>query len=267
MIPFVLFALAVAGLLHANDIWHDHLEPQLRANVSPSVFTVINNGVNTVFAGHRVLWATFGGALALWQISGAVRAVMGALSRVYEAPTERSFRRHYGISFVLSLEVGVCYVLIAACLLFVPIFAARDGALLHLLSVVARLIVVAGLLWMVVGLLVRHAPACPQPAPWVSLGAAIVITTWLIVSLVFYIYLTDIASYQSVFGSLAAVIVAMAYLYVSTTVFLFGAQLDAIIRFQATGHPAGDHPDHPSQQAEPVAESPPVSPPAVPPAR
>jgi membrane protein len=75
--------------------------------------------------------------------------------------------------------------------------------------------------------------------PWVSLGATIVIASWLIVSLVFYLYLTKIASYESAFGSLAAVIVAMAYLYISTTVFLFGAQLDAIIRAQATGALSG----------------------------
>ena len=34
-------------------------------------------------------------------------------------------------------------------------------------------------------------------------------------------------------------IVAMAYLYISTTAFLFGAQLDAIIRAQATGTLSG----------------------------
>jgi membrane protein len=67
----------------------------------------------------------------------------------------------------------------------------------------------------------------------------IVIGAWAIVSLAFYFYLTSIASYKSVFGSLAAVIVAMAYLYTSTVVFLFGAQLDAIIRAQATGTLSG----------------------------
>ena len=55
----------------------------------------------------------------------------------------------------------------------------------------------------------------------------------------FYLYLTEIASYDSVFGSLASVIVAMGYLYISTTAFLFGAQLDAIIRSQATGALSG----------------------------
>jgi membrane protein len=73
--------------------------------------------------------------------------------------------------------------------------------------------------------------------------AAIVVGFWIVVSLVFYFYLTTIASYESAFGSLAAVIVAMAYLYISTTAFLFGAQLDAIIRAQATGALSGVEPD------------------------
>lgn len=40
-------------------------------------------------------------------------------------------------------------------------------------------------------------------------------------------------------GSLASVIVIIAYLYISTTAFLFGAQLDAIIRAQSTGTLSG----------------------------
>jgi hypothetical protein len=40
------------------------------------------------------------------QVSGAVRAVMGALGRIYgaptEAPTERSFLKRYSVSLALS---------------------------------------------------------------------------------------------------------------------------------------------------------------------
>src|SRR5436190_21558836 len=38
IIPFLLFVLAVAGLLDLDDLWRDHLEPQIRANVSGPVF-------------------------------------------------------------------------------------------------------------------------------------------------------------------------------------------------------------------------------------
>jgi membrane protein len=240
IIPFLLFALAVAGLLHLNDVWSDHLEPQIRANVSSPVFAVIENAVNNVFASRRLLWATLGGALALWQVSGAIRAVMGALARIYGAEGERSFARRYSISFVLSIEVGGCFTLAALCLWLAPFFSvAHPGVAWNVFAFIVRWALVVALLLLIVGLLVRHAPGTSQTLPWVSLGAAIVIASWMLVSLIFYLYLTKFASYQSVFGNLAAIIVAMAYLYLSTTVFLFGTQLDAIIRAQATGTLSG----------------------------
>jgi membrane protein len=240
IVPFVLFVLAVGGLLHLNSVWRDHLEPEIQANVSGAVFAVISNAVNKVFLTRQWLWATVGGALALWQVSGAVRAVMGALGRIYGASTERPFVRRYSVSFALSIEVGACFVLATLCLLLAPfVSVAHPGVAWEVFAFVVRWALAAGLLLLAVGLLVRHAPATTQPLPWVSLGAAIVIVLWVIMSLAFYFYLTTIASYESAFGSLAAVIVAMAYLYMSTTVFLFGAQLDAIIRAQATGALSG----------------------------
>jgi membrane protein len=240
IIPFLLFVLAVAGLLHLNTVWHDHLEPEIRATVSPAVFAVVSNAVNNVFAGRRLLWATFGGALALWQVSGAVRAVMGSLARIYGASTERPFRRRYLVSFVLSIEVGACFILAAVSLLLAPFVSVAHASVgWDVLAFLVRWTLAIALLLLAVGLLVRHAPATEQTLPWVSLGATLVIGLWVVVSLVFYLYLTAIASYASVFGNLAAIIVAMAYLYISTTVFLFGAQLDAIIRAQATGTLSG----------------------------
>jgi membrane protein len=244
IIPFLLFVLGVAGLLHLDSVWTDHLEPQIRANVSSAVFSVIENAVDNVFASQRVLWATFGGALALWQVSGAVRAVMGALARIYGASAERSFVRRHSISFVLSIEIGACFTLAALCLLLAPfVSVAHPGAAWDVFAFLVRWALVVALLLLVVGLLVRHAPSTAQTLPWVTLGATIVITSWMVVSLLFYLYLTELASYESVFGSLAAIIVAMAFLYISTTVFLFGAQLDAIIRAQATGTLSGASPE------------------------
>jgi membrane protein len=244
IIPFALFVLAVAGLLDLNSVWQNHLEPEIQANVSAAVFAVISNAVSKVFGGRQWLWATVGGGLALWQVSGAVRTVMRALGRIYGAPSERPFFKRYAVSFVLSIEVGACFILAALCLLLAPFISVADpGVAWGAFAFVVRWALAAGLLFLAVGLLVRHAPATAQPLPWVSLGAALVIGLWAIVSLGFYFYLTTIASYESAFGSLAVAIVVMAYLYISTTVFLFGTQLDAIIRAQATGALSGTEPD------------------------
>jgi membrane protein len=240
IIPFALFVLAVAGLLHLDDLWNDHLAPEIRSNVSAAVYAVISNAVTKVFSGRQVLWATLGGALALWQVSGAVRAVMGALAQIYGTSAERSFLRRYSISFVLSIEVGACFILAALCLLLAPFVSVGHTNLAWQVGAfVVRWALSGALLLLAVGLLVRHAPGTAQTLPWVSLGAGIVIVLWSLASVLFYLYLTKLGSYESVFGSLAAVIVAMAYLYISTTVFLLGTQLDAIIRGQSTGALSG----------------------------
>jgi membrane protein len=240
VVPFAMFVLALAGLLHLNGVWQNHVSPEVRAHVSPAVYSVISSAVDKAFTGRQLLWATVGGGLALWQVSGAVRAVMGAFDCIYGATTERPFVRRHLISFALSIVTGACFIAAALCLALAPFFAVgHPGAAWDVFAFVARWALAVGFLSLAVGLLVRIAPATTQPLPWVSLGTAIVTAWWVIVSVGFYFYLTGVAAYGSAFGSLASVIVAMAYVYISTTAFLFGAQLDAIIRAQATGTLAG----------------------------
>jgi membrane protein len=240
VVPFLMFVLALAGLLHLNSVWLKHVAPEIRTHVSTAVFSVIASAVNKAFSSRALLWATVGGGLALWQVSGAVRAVMGAFDQIYGATSERPFIRRYLISFALSIATGACFVLAAVCLVLAPFFAARHpGLAWDVLAFLARWVLGLGFLSLAVGLLVHVAPATPQPLPWVSLGTVIVIVWWVIVSVSFYFYLRGLASYNSVFGSLASVIVVIAYLYISTTAFLFGAQLDAIIRAQSTGTLSG----------------------------
>ncbi len=246
VVPFFMFVLALAGLLHLNGVWRNHVAPEIHSHVSGAVFSVISSAVNKAFSGQQLLWATFGGGLALWQVSGAVRAVMGAFAQIYGATTERPFFRRYLISFALAIATGACFILAAVCLVLAPFFSVHHpGAAWEVFAFVARWSLGVGFLSLAIGLLVHVAPATHQPLPWVSLGTTIVTVWWVIISVGFYFYLTGLAAYGSVFGSLASVIVVMAYLYLSTTAFLFGAQLDAIIRAQATGTLSGAEPNPP----------------------
>ena len=95
------------------------------------MFAVIKDAVNNALGGHRLLWATGGGLLALWQVSGAVRAVMGALARIYEAPSERPFLRRYSVSFVLSSrDMHLAFVFVATCLLFAPFISLQQSGVI-----------------------------------------------------------------------------------------------------------------------------------------
>ena len=241
MVPFFLFALALAGILHQHAIWSRDLAPVIRSNVSKDTFTAVSTSVDNVLAAKQVLWATLGGGLTLWQVSGAVRAVMGALNKIYRSERQRGFIRRMMISFALSIAIGACFVLAALSLRFAPFFfsATHHGAALAVLGFVARWGLATSCLALAAGLLVHFAPATPQPLPWVSLGSLIVVVAWVLTTAGFALYLSDVASYDSLFGGLAVFIVLTGYLYLSATVFLLGALLDALVRTEAKGTAAG----------------------------
>lgn len=250
IVPFLLFVLALLGVFHLQAFWRRELVPQIQPNVSHAFLVVITDSVNAVFAKQRVLWATLGGVIALWQVSGAVRAVMGVFNNIYKSETNRTFVRRMLISFALSIAVMVCFVLAILCLKASPLILelSHRGPLVATVGFIGRWGLAAVCLFMAVALLVRFAPATPQPWHWVTLGSTIVILTWLLATAGFVFYLTDIASYDTIFGSLAVIVVLSAFLYLSAIVFLLGTQLDAIIRTEAHGTAAGA--SHGSQRSK-----------------
>jgi uncharacterized BrkB/YihY/UPF0761 family membrane protein len=74
------------------------------------VFNLIDDTARKVLDQRQAFWVTAGFLVALWQISGAVRAVMGALDNVYEAP-HRPARSRYPLSIGLAIAVGMLLVL------------------------------------------------------------------------------------------------------------------------------------------------------------
>jgi membrane protein len=65
------------------------------------------------------------------------------------------------------------------------------------------------------------------------------VSAWVVASVLFGLWLKYVSAAGSVFGSLATVVVLIAYIYISTTVFFVGAQVDAIIRERVEGNPQG----------------------------
>jgi membrane protein len=95
---------------------------------------------------------------------------------------------------------------------------------------VVRWPVAVVLLWLTVTFVVRLAPAEQRPPGRVTFGSTLVIVSWFLTSAVFVWYLTNVASYASIFGALATVVVVLTYIYVASIAFLTGVQLDALVQ-------------------------------------
>jgi membrane protein len=67
---------------------------------------------------------------------------------------------------------------------------------------------------------------------WVTVGSAVAALTWIIASFLFSWYLTSFANYNATYGSLGAAVGIMVWSWISTTVMLLGAELNAEIEHQ-----------------------------------
>jgi membrane protein len=229
IVPFLLFLLGLLGFFDLGGVWADDLAPEVEPRVSPPVFDLLNDTVNQVLDERQLFWVTGGFALALWQVSGAVRAVMGALDGVYGTRRKRPARERYPLSFALAVGVGVLLVMAFAVVRFGPLLLDVSGVI-GALWFALRWLVATGLLTLAVAALVHFAPGVRRPLPWVSFGTLLVIAGWVAMSIGFGVYLTEIADYESIFSGLATFIVLMAYLYAAAVVFLGGVQVDAAVR-------------------------------------
>lgn len=227
LIPLVLFALAVAGFLNLGDVWEEAADA-IRPDLSPASFIVIDDTVTKVIEEQQPLWLTIGLALTLWRISAAMRAVMTALDKIYRAG-ERSVEGRLLISIGLAVAFTVLLLLAVATIHLGARLVDPPGVLAVLWAIV-RWAVAFALLLAAVGLVLHHGPAQPQSLGWVSLGSVLAVGFWLVASLAFAFYVTNIASYGSLFGSFASLFILLTYLYLSVTAFLLGVLVDAVVR-------------------------------------
>jgi membrane protein len=231
--PLLLFGLAALGFLGFQGTWQHHVAPWIASHTSHAVDQVVVQTANHVLSAKRGFWLTGGAVLALWEASGAVRAVMSAFARIYGPGLPRSRIRRYLISFGLAIACGA--LLIAAALWGFAWTGFGAGWLAAVATLAVRWGGVLAGVTLAVALLVRFSHTGEEPLPWLSFGSTLVVLAWLGTTLVFAVYVSDVANYGSIFGSLAAVFVATAYLYVAACAFLIGALVDAVVREEATG--------------------------------
>jgi membrane protein len=227
LIPLALTALGLLGELSLQEVWNDHLARDLQPQVSAPVFAVIDETVRRVLDSRQLFWATFGAVLTVWEVSGAMRAVMTVLDRIYRNGRERLRVPRYAVSLLLSALVTVLMLGAAGAIV---VGGLVDGAA----SAIARWPLAALLLLAALWAVVHWAPSERRPWRWVTFGSLLVVVAWLGMSAGFGAYLRGIADYGSIFGNLATLIVTLEYLYLTSIVFLAGLTLDAITQ-EGTG--------------------------------
>jgi membrane protein len=170
---------------------------------------------------------------AIWSASGYVAAFMRAANAIYDIGEGRPIYK------TLPIRIGVTLttlVLLSACAVAVVVtgpVAERAGRLVGagpeavtVFGIVKWpvMLLIAGFLF---ALLYWAAPNAKQRFRWVTPGGILAIVIWLAASAGFAFYVANFGSYNKTYGSLAALIIFLVWVWMSNVAILLGAELNA----------------------------------------
>ena len=234
LVPLSILGLALLGALGLDSVWTDSVAPAIHGRVTQPVYHAIDYTARRVLSSGSAGVIAFSAALSTWYLAAAMRAVMEALNMIHDVHDPRPWWRRALLAVGLGVGCGVA--LIGSVLIVTA--APRGGGAADVLAGVGRWLAALVLLMTAIALLVRFGPAeHPQPR-WASAGSVLVVCSWIVASLVFR-YLVSVANFKSPTGSLTALLMITGYLFVSSTVFLVGVQLDEILRQETGGRARG----------------------------
>jgi membrane protein len=239
LFPFVIFVVALLGFLDMPQLF-EWLRQQAALVVPGEAMKVVDRVLNEVRTPQGGL-LSFGVALALFSASSGVATAMEALNVAYDVEEHRPVWKRYALALLYTVAIAVIVILAAALMVTGPQFATWIAEQVGLQDAMVTAWTwlrwpIAVLLLMLVASLVYYAgPDLDHRFRFVTPGAIIAVVAWIAASVGFGYYVSTIGDYNATYGSLGAVVILVFYFFLSAAVFLFGAEVNAVIERGAAG--------------------------------
>ena len=263
MFPFLIVVTALAGVFFGSKELADEAARILLEAWPKEVAGPISLDITGVLVGRRGDVLTFGVLFALYFASSGVESLRIGLNRAYDLSEQRSW-------WLLRLE-SIVYVLVGAVallafaflvvlapfiwyklLFYVPTLAPLTGIITFARFAVAATVLVISLL-----ILHRWLPAGHRSFIEIAPGIVATILLWMVSGIAFGRYLSDYAfAYVTMYAGLASAMIALIFLYVCASIFIFGGELNSAI-CKARQHRRDGKAKEP-KTADPFSEQPPA---------
>lgn len=238
--PAMIVLVSLFGLLGRDDT--AVIVGNLAVVAPAEVRDLLTQGVAGVQrVGSASVFALVGLAVALWSASGYIAAFIRACNAIYDIGEGRPFWKTTPLRIGLTVLVTVLLAVGAIAVTLTGRLADLAGRALGLGGAVVTTwnivkwpvlaLIAAGLIMV----LYWAAPNVRQPGVrWISPGGLLAVVLWVMVSAGFALYASHFGSYNKTYGTLAAVVVFLIWLWLSNMALLFGAEFDAeLIRERA----------------------------------
>ena len=236
LFPFLIVVTALAGFFLGSKELADEAARLLLEAWPKEVAGPIALDITGVLTSMRGDVLTFGLLFAVYFASSGVESLRIGLNRAYSAPEPRAW-------WVLRLE-SILYVLVGAVAILAFAFLVVLAPLIweklvHYLPQLApfgnlinfaRYAVAVVVLVIALAILHRWLPAGRRRFADIAPGIIATLLLWLISGAAFGRYLASFAfAYVSMYAGLASAMIALVFLYVCASIFIYGGELNSVI--------------------------------------
>jgi len=230
----------------------DHLSPVMPASAVTLIGDTLTRTTQAQSGGLVMIVVGF--LLALWTLSGAMQTVMWALTAAYERDETRGFVKKRLIAVTLIFCVVVSFALVFVLLVLGPDASRWVGSAVGNTTLVRWVwwtaewpILLVGLMTMFAIVLYLAPNVVPRKWQFITPGAVFAVVVWLVASGLFAVYTSNFSTYNKAWGSLAAVIIMLTWLWVSALALLVGGEINAEVqRCRVLNPRQGREPQDPS---------------------
>jgi membrane protein len=233
LFPTLLLAVSLLGLLGQYPATYDAILRHLRGVVPTATLAPLDAAVRAalVSKGTAAVGLVVAVVTALYGSTGYLEAARRALDVVFEARGGRSFVRRKLVD-IASTFVLLALVLTALVLMFAGGGVAREALGAEAASVwrIARWPGAFASALLVFCFIYYVTPDVQQRGfRWIAPGALVGVALWLAASAAFSSYLANFKSFNVTYGSFAAAIILLVWLWLTNVALLFGAEVNATI--------------------------------------
>ena len=238
LFPAITALVSSYALIADTSTINDHLS-FLSGILPAGTYSIVQDQVGRVLAkGNTKLGIAFlsSMALALWSANGGMKAILDALNVVYEVKETRGFFKLNAISLTFTFGSLIAVLCAIGLVVAAPLILASVGlgSVADKILQIGRWPALAVLVLLGLAILYRFGPNRRAPKwKWVSVGSVSAALTWLLGSALLSFYLSNYGNYDATYGSLGAAIGLMTWMWMSTIVVLFGAELNSEIEREA----------------------------------
>jgi membrane protein len=242
---FALFSIfpAITALVSAYGLFFDasmiaHSLSVAHGVVPSEVLDLLRQQADRIASqthGTLTTGVVIGLLVTLWSAMGGVKAMIDALNVIYEQQETRNLFRYNLVALLFTVGSLAMLLLAIGAVVAVPLALSQLG-LGEMSAVLMQIVRWPALLVAVLvalAILYRYGPDRRAARwQWVSVGSIFASLVWLGASYLFSWYLGKFNSYNATYGSLGAVAAMMMWFWISASVVLLGAELNAEIEHQ-----------------------------------